>query len=93
MTATNATIPTSYVKKYMTQICKHWSHKFEVSLDEQNGSADLPGGLVRFVAKEDSLEVELTPKEPTNLPRMKDVVADHLNRFAFREAPLPIDWS
>ena len=93
MPTLNATIPTSHAKKYMTQLCKHWSHKFDVTLDEQTGTADLPGGLVRFAANQDSLEVELTPKEETNLPRMKDVVADHLNRFAFREAPLPIEWS
>jgi hypothetical protein len=28
-----------------------------------------------------------------NLARMKDVVAKHLDRFAFREAPLTFDWT
>ena len=93
MPAINAMISTPHAKKYMTQLCKHWSHKYDVNLNEKDGTADLPGGLVMFVANDVSLEVKLIPKEETNLLRMKNVVADHLNRFAFRGAPLPIKWS
>jgi hypothetical protein len=38
---------------------------------------------------------EIPPAAPTGetLERLKGVVASHLGRFAFREAPLPFNWS
>ena len=34
-----------------------------------------------------------TVEESEAVERMKGVVASHLDRFAFREAPLKFDWS
>ncbi|MNU05606.1 hypothetical protein D3C72_2504700 [compost metagenome] len=39
-----------------------------------------------------SLTVEIEAQSPDILERMKSVVSSHLDRFAFREAPLPFDW-
>ncbi|WP_424340018.1 DUF2218 domain-containing protein, partial [Henriciella sp.] len=30
---TTARVATSNASKYMTQLCKHWSHKFETMID------------------------------------------------------------
>tara|TARA_R110000803_G_scaffold210336_1_gene281837 strand:- start:13665 stop:13940 length:276 start_codon:yes stop_codon:yes gene_type:complete len=90
---TTAIIKTANARKYMTQLCKHWSHRFDIALDDATGTAQLPGGEVRFVADAETLAVEILPKDASALPRMKEVVAEHLNRFAFREAPLSLSWS
>jgi hypothetical protein len=36
--------------------------------------------------------VTIEPQDGTDVERFKQVVADHLDRFAFREAPLTFDW-
>ena len=40
-----------------------------------------------------TLVVAVEAEDGETLERMKDVVARHLDRFAFREAPLRFDWS
>ena len=40
----------------------------------------------------DALTVTCTVPEGGDLARLQQVVADHLDRFAFRKAPLPFDW-
>lgn len=39
-----------------------------------------------------ALTVEIEASSPDVLERVKGVVSSHLDRFAFREAPLPFDW-
>jgi hypothetical protein len=36
--------------------------------------------------------VTIAARDEPTLERMKSVLATHLDRFAFREAPLPFDW-
>ena len=43
-------------------------------------------------ARPDALIVSLEPSPEADVGRFKQVVADHLDRFAFREAPLSFDW-
>lgn len=87
-----AIVPTEKGSRYLQQLCKHWSHKFEVSFDEHQGRIDLLGTDLRLKATSAALEVELDAPDAEGLVRMKKVVADHLDRFAFKEAPLPFDW-
>lgn len=92
MTEATALVPTANGARYMTQLCKHWSHRFEVQYDQTKGRVSLPGGDVELVAGDDALQVTIHPKDEEALERMKTVVAEHLDRFAFREAPLTYDW-
>ncbi len=92
--ATSATVPTASASRYMQQLCKHWGHKFAVDFDSERGSVGFPGGAVlRMVAAPEALAVTLTAPDATAALRMQGVVAEHLDRFAFREAPLPFNWS
>ena len=55
--------------------------------------ADWPGdALVTFDAVEDGLNVRIDATSEEQLEGLKGVVARHLDRFAFREAPLGFDW-
>jgi hypothetical protein len=55
--------------------------------------ADHPGdGLVTFDATDTTLDVRIDASSDEQLEGLKDAVARHLDRFAFREAPLPFDW-
>jgi len=85
--------PTANGGRYLQQLCKHWSHKFAVEFDTTRGEIQLPTGRVVLTARPDHLEATLTPTGYADLDRLKTVVEDHINRFAFREAPLAFVWT
>ncbi|CCW19704.1 hypothetical protein EBBID32_40740 [Sphingobium indicum BiD32] len=87
-----AHVPTTNASRYLQQLCKHWSHKFETEFDPQAGVVILPMGAIRMAAQDEALVVAIDPKPEADVALFKKVVADHLDRFAFREAPLAFDW-
>lgn len=88
-----ATVPTTHGSRYLQQLCKHWSHKFAVDFDADKGQIAFPMGPIRMTADADALTVVLDPNADADVEKFKQVVADHLDRFAFREAPLPFNWA
>jgi len=47
---------------------------------------------VTLEAQPDALRVRIDATSPAQRDALKEVVARHLDRFAFREAPLTFDW-
>lgn len=92
MARTTATVPTENGWKYLQQLCKHWAHKLDVELGEQTGTVRFPEAVAVMRSDETALTVEIEADSSEVLERMKGVVSSHLDRFAFREAPLPFDW-
>ncbi|WP_454684901.1 DUF2218 domain-containing protein [Ancylobacter moscoviensis] len=93
MPSTTARVPTANASRYLQQLCKHWAHKLEVSFTPEHGEVKLPdGAFATMDAAPEALDVRIEAGDAEVLERMKDVVARHLDRFAFREAPLPFDW-
>jgi hypothetical protein len=88
----NATVATEKGSRYMQQLCKHWSHKFPVDFDAKTGRVEMPNCLLVMTAHPERLNVSLDVAEGVDVARLKVVVAEHLDRFAFREAPLPFVW-
>ena len=97
-----ASVPTASASKYLQQLCKHWQHNLAVEFTPDHGTvvfpkdargADWPAdALVTFDAGEAVLEVRLDASVEGQLEGLKGAVARHLDRFAFREAPLTFDW-
>ncbi|VXC62000.1 DUF2218 domain-containing protein [Sphingomonas sp. 8AM] len=93
MTVRVARVPTHSASRYLQQLAKHWSHKMEVSFSEQEAMIAFPNGAkVELRADSETLDVRLAVPEDGDVARMEEVVASHLDRFAFREAPLTFDW-
>ena len=92
MTTLTATVPTAHASRYLQQLCKHWSHKFEVEFDPAQGRIALPFGTTNLSASDTALQVAIALNDGADPDRTKTVVADHLNRFAFREGELAFDW-
>ncbi|MBX9468197.1 MAG: DUF2218 domain-containing protein [Rhizobium rhizophilum] len=92
MAKTIAVVPTDSGWKYLQQLCKHWAHKLEVELGEQKGVVRFAEATAVMSSDGQALTVEIEASSPEVLERMKGVVSSHLDRFAFREAPLPFDW-
>lgn len=89
-----ASVPTVNASRYNQQLCKHWSHKLEVSFTPEEGKVVFPSGAVlQLRAGAEQLDLQLTLADIAEGDTMRKVVEDHLNRFAFREGPLPFDWA
>ena len=93
MHAIETNIPTSEASRYLQQLCKHWSHKFEVTFTPGQGRVPFPNGAVcAMSATADTLSLRVDAADAAEAQRMAEVVIDHLQRFAFR-APLVVpDW-
>lgn len=102
MFETTARVPTLNGSRYLQQLCKHWSHNLSVTFTPEAGTvifpknargADWPGdATLALTAYEDALECRLEASVAEQRDALKGVVSSHLDRFAFREAPLTFDW-
>ena len=92
MSLETARVPTENGARYLQQLCKHWSHKLEVQLSDNEGTVRFPSAVATMKADPEALTVIVEAEDDETLQRMKGVVASHLDRFAFKEAPLPFDW-
>lgn len=102
MKSATAKVPTEHASKYLQQLCKHWQHNLVVEFNPDHGTvtfpkdargADWPGdALVTFDAGPGTLSVRIDASVDEQLEGLKGAVARHLDRFAFREAPLTFDW-
>jgi uncharacterized protein len=98
----SASVPTRSANRYLQQLCKHWSHNLVVEFDDNQGTVVFPknargaahpgDALVTFVANAEALDVRIDASAEAQLDGLKGAVARHLDRFAFREAPLMVDW-
>lgn len=92
MSVSVARVPTASANRYLQQLCKHWSHRLTVAFDAEQGSVDFPSGArLELRADPDTLDLLLRAPDAEEA-RMREVVEEHLNRFAFREGPLTFDW-
>ncbi|WP_419828167.1 DUF2218 domain-containing protein [Sphingomonas sp.] len=98
-----AAVPTAQASRYLQRLCKHWSHNLAVDFDERAGRVTFPrdargaswasDGEVRFAAHDDRLDVTVNGSSAAQVEALEEVVARHLDRFAFREAPLTFAWT
>ena len=79
--------------RYLRQLCKHWGHKFEVEFSGYTGQVRFPSAVTTMEASADALLVTIETDDAESVEQLKEVVAKHLDRFAFQEAPLPFKWS
>ena len=97
-----ALVPTAHGSKYMQQLCKHWAHNLIVEFDAAKGTVIFPKdargaewpdkGVVTMAAQDDGLACRIDASAAGQLDGLKGALARHLDRFAFREAPLSFEW-
>lgn len=87
-----ASVSTANAGRYLSQLCKHWSHRFAVAFDKTSGRIDMPSGVCLLTAGPGKLGLVLEAADDEGLTRLEDVVARHINRFAFREGELAFAW-
>lgn len=84
--------------RYVQQLVKHWSHKMAASWEpgeEEGGTAEFPFAddeTARMDVSADGIVITLTTPDHERNVELRGVIERHLDRFAFREAPLSFDW-
>jgi len=89
----SAQVPTRSGWKYVQQLGKHWSHKLAVELHEPQAVVRFSSALATMRSDQERITTLIEAEDQETLVRMQRVVQEHLDRFAFREAPLAFPWS
>jgi len=92
MTRYQTDVATERASRYLQQLCKHWSHRLDVTFDATQGVVRFDGASCHLRAEADRLHLTLESDDPALATTLCGVVADHLKRFAFRE-DLSFDWT
>ncbi len=92
MIVSKAYVATGVASKYLIQLCKHFGHKVAVDYDESRGRVDFPFGTCRLTADEAGLSIDCETPDHSTTERIRNVVSDHLERFAWREKPT-VEWA
>ena len=87
-----ARVPTSRSARYLGQLCKHFAHKIPASYSDSQGKIEFPAGICELEAASDVLVLRAAAADAAALSQVEDVVARHLERFAFRDQP-EIRWT
>lgn len=87
MPGSKASVTTANASRYMQQLCKHFAHKVPVEFDTKSASVDFPFGDCEMKASEGELNIVCISETDETLERTKQVIYDHLARFAWREKP------
>lgn len=97
-----ARVATTSGKRYAAQLGKHWAHNLTVEEDGDSRritfprdarGADWPGeGVATLSPSSEALTCRIEASAPGQLEALKGAVERHIDRFAFREAPLAYDW-
>lgn len=82
--------------RYVKQLCSHWGHKLPVEVVSEEGrdlgTVTFPDAVVTMAADAQGIAVTIAGADREAVARLPDVVARHIDRFAFREAPLTYEW-
>lgn len=87
-----AILRTEHAGRYLTQLCKHFAHKIDVTYEGDHGECRFVCGTAVLEAKEGNLLITAISPDETQMMETQSVVERHLVRFAFREAIEPLQW-
>ncbi|WAT16855.1 DUF2218 domain-containing protein [Aurantiacibacter sp. MUD11] len=82
-------------ERYIQQLVSHWGHKMATAYDEGDGMGTFPFSEhtnAILTARKDGIAITLTTADQAENERMRGVIERHIDRFAFREAPLEYEW-
>lgn len=91
MIIVTSTAYTASASKYLQQLCKHFAHKVPAEWDSEKGEVSFPFGFCRMDAVDSCLMIRCEADKDLKLVRMKSLIDDHIERFAWREE-LKLRW-
>lgn len=82
-----STFQTRHASRHLNALCLHFGRQIDAECDAQSGWVQFPFGRCEMVADADALVFLAQAEEAEQLDRVIEVMASHLDRFAFRETP------
>jgi len=92
MVRSEARVATPRSARYLGQLCKHFAHRIPASFSGTQGRVEFPAGTCEMEAAGDLLILRAIAADQASLSQVEEVVARHLERFAFRDQP-EISWN
>ena len=92
MIQSEAHVSTTRASRYLGQLCKHFEHRIPATYTHDHGRLEFPSGVCHLDAQEDALILRAESQDEEQLGQLENVVARHLERFAFRDKP-EIRWT
>ena len=83
-------------ERYIQQLVSHWGHKYATSYDAGESTGVFPFSDTEtavMTARPGGIAITLTTGDPERNQHMRGVIERHIDRFAFREAPLTYEWT
>ena len=80
-------------ERYIQQVVSHWSHKMATSYADGVGTfpfSELESAVM--TARPGGIAITLVTADRERNEHMRGVIERHIDRFAFREAPLQYEW-
>jgi hypothetical protein len=90
--ASEARVAIAKPARYLTQLCKHFGHRLPTTQAAERSRIEFPAGLCLLEAQGDVLLLRIEANEEPALAQLEEVVARHLERFAFRDKP-EVGWA
>ncbi|RDE22914.1 DUF2218 domain-containing protein [Motiliproteus coralliicola] len=79
-------------ESYLRRLCRHFSHKVLVTLEEGSGRVEFPFGSCQLNASDSQLAMEATALSEPQLQKTIEVIVNHLQRFTKDEAVGQLQW-
>lgn len=92
MKISTADVTTTHAVSYMKQLCRHWAHRFPVEFDDEKGTIQMTQAICTLATSPAVLSVRVEMQDDADQPRLEQVVAEHLQRFGFKEE-LVFSWN
>ena len=86
-----AIFETAHATRYLGTLCKHFGRKVPAGLTGDVGWIELPFGRCDMSSSPTELRLTVSARTAADLDRTRQVITDHLDRFAFREQP-ELSW-
>lgn len=83
-------------ERYIQQLVKHWGHKMATNYDDGDGMGVFPFSETEnavMTARPGGIGITLVTGDRERNLHMRGVIEQHIDRFAFREAPLKYEWT
>ena len=81
-------------ERYIQQVVSHWSHKMATSYADGVGTFPFSDTETAVMtARPAGIAITLTTGDHERNVHMRGVIERHIDRFAFREAPLAYEWT
>ena len=82
-------------ERYIQQVVSHWGHKYATSYDAGDGMGVFPFSDTEnavMTARPGGIAITLVTADHARNVHLRGVIERHIDRFAFREAPLTYEW-